>query len=782
MKVNYYLGILLFLILLTSSSSFAAIGLPLASSDEVGLAAEIPIPEHIRNEYQLAQLLFNKGYFKAAIRHWRIAASAYRDSGDQANYAILLHKIASAQRAMGLNDRAIQGLQVAIKLAKENDLNSILPMMFANLGGAYLSMGDVEVAKKWLHEARVTALLDNQLAIEASVLNDMGSIKAYNEDYANALKDFRRAATLAVDNSRLLIAAKAETNAILAALKINQFDTVKSNLQAAALHLTELNQTYQVVTAGIKLAEAASKALRRNTDLYSEHILDINTLLNRGVAYAIKVDNTWLASQILGTLAGLYQSVEQYDDALVLNSKAVKYAQQIDSTELLYRWERQAGQIYAAKNDVDSAIQAYRLAVNALQPIRHQLTMQNIGKFSFMGIEGGVYLELADLLLQKSSTVQEPKKIADYLFEARDTVELQKEAELQDYFKDRCVADVKQQITQIDDTIASDTVVLYPILFPDRAELLVSYAGSIKRYTVPVKYDEITENVRALRIKLEKLTTRQYLPYARNLYNWLIAPIEPDLQAKNITTIVVIAGQSLRTIPMSVLHDGNEFLINKYALATTPGLKLTDPRPLRRGELKVLLTGLSESVQGFPPLNYVKGELDEIQDIYISKLLFNRAFVTKSISDSLQESNYAITHIASHSVFSGDINDSYILTYDSKITVNQLGQLANISHNRNRPIELLTLSACQTAAGDDRAALGLAGVAVKSGARSALASLWSINDRASSILVAEFYRQLLHENISKAEALKLAQAKLMKDVRYRHPGYWSPFLLIGNWL
>jgi CHAT domain-containing protein len=95
---------------------------------------------------------------------------------------------------------------------------------------------------------------------------------------------------------------------------------------------------------------------------------------------------------------------------------------------------------------------------------------------------------------------------------------------------------------------------------------------------------------------------------------------------------------------------------------------------------------------------------------------------------------------------------------------------------------LLTLSACQTAAGDDRAALGLAGVAVKSGARSALATLWAINDQASAMLVTEFYRQLLKENVSKAQALQRAQNALMQNVRYRHPGYWSPFLLIGNWL
>ncbi len=757
---------------------------PISLLAAIGRPMEIPSEAytHTNDDLQLGQRLYNNGYFNAAIAHWRKEANYYRDAGNHANFAILLHKIASAQRALGLNDRAIKGLQVARDLAVKNKLKSISPMILANLGGAYLNVGDFELANKWLYEARVAALLEDQVAIEASVLNDMGTIKAFNESYTKAVDDYLHAAKLAVESGRPLIAAKAETNTILAALHLNQLETVKTNLQAAAQHLLGLNQTHQVVSAGIKLSEAASKAIARNTESYSGLVLPVNILLNNGLQYAVKIDNTWLLSEIMGALAGLYQATEQYTDALILNSKAINLAQQIDSNELLYRWERQAGQIYGAMHNIDFAIQAYRLAVKSLQPIRHQLSMSNIGNTSYMGNKSDVYLELADLLLRKSSVVQVSNKISEYLFEARDTVELQKEAELQDYFRDRCVAEQKQKITQIDDSMASDTVVLYPILLPDRVELLLSYSGGIKRYTVPVTYDEITENVRALRVKLEKLTTRQYLPYAQNLYGWLIAPIESDLQAENITTIVVIAGQSLRTIPMAVLHDGKQFLVSKYALAITPGLKLTDPRPLRRGELKVLLTGLSEPVQGFPPLNYVKGELEEIQDIYVSKLLFNRSFVTQSIIDSLQESNYAITHIASHSVFSGNINDSYILTYDSKITVNQLGRLVNISDSRNNPIELLTLSACQTAAGDDRAALGLAGVAVKSGARSALASLWSINDRASSILIAEFYRQLLHENLSKAEALKLAQTKLMEDVRYRHPGYWSPFLLIGNWL
>jgi CHAT domain-containing protein len=106
----------------------------------------------------------------------------------------------------------------------------------------------------------------------------------------------------------------------------------------------------------------------------------------------------------------------------------------------------------------------------------------------------------------------------------------------------------------------------------------------------------------------------------------------------------------------------------------------------------------------------------------------------------------------------------------------------SLSQYRDQSVELLTLSACQTAAGDDRAALGLAGVAVKAGARSAVATLWFINDQASSQLVTEFYRQLQNPEISKAQALQQAQLMLVNDRRYQHPGYWSPFLLIGNWL
>jgi CHAT domain-containing protein len=281
---------------------------------------------------------------------------------------------------------------------------------------------------------------------------------------------------------------------------------------------------------------------------------------------------------------------------------------------------------------------------------------------------------------------------------------------------------------------------------------------------------------------LEKRTTREYLPHAQALYDWLVRPLETDLKSLPIDTLVFVPDGPLRMVPMTALHSGKEFLISQYAVAITPGLNLTDPRPVKREHLKVLSAGLTESVQGFPPLPYVSIELQAIRSLYESDLLINRQFLISGLEKEMREKLFSVVHIASHGIFESDISKTFLLTYDSQLTMDQLNHYIGLLRFRESPIELLTLSACETAVGDDRAALGLAGIAIKAGARSALATLWYINDQVSSELVAEFYRQLKDPTISRAIALKRAQLKLLQDPWYQHPGYWSPFLLINNWL
>jgi CHAT domain-containing protein len=196
-----------------------------------------------------------------------------------------------------------------------------------------------------------------------------------------------------------------------------------------------------------------------------------------------------------------------------------------------------------------------------------------------------------------------------------------------------------------------------------------------------------------------------------------------------------------------------------------------------------LINGLSEAVQGFPPLPSVVKEVNTIKQVFTnSTVLLDKAFSLNAVNNALQSNPYEIIHISSHGQFVSNHKDSFLLTYDDRLTMDRLENLFQLSESRQNKVELLTLSACQTAVGDERAALGLAGVAIKAGARSALASLWYVDDEATSQLITDFYQHLQKPNVSKAQALQHAQKKMAAQHKYRYPAYWAPFLLIGNWL
>jgi CHAT domain-containing protein len=393
-----------------------------------------------------------------------------------------------------------------------------------------------------------------------------------------------------------------------------------------------------------------------------------------------------------------------------------------------------------------------------------------------------LFFELADLLLQQAKATSDPKREQAFLTEARDTVEQLKTVELEDYFCDDCV-DIARARSRSVEAVDEQTAVIYLIPLPTRTEILVGLTSGLKRFTSDVNAERLSEEVRRFRRNLETRTTYGYLEQATGLYDWLIRPVLSLLQENGINTLVFVPDGSLRTIPFASLHNGDRFLIEDFAIAVAPGLTLVEPRPIKRERVRLLLNGLSEPVQGFPALDFVPKELQTLEPMYTSQKLLNNQFTADALKRQLSEEQYSIVHIASHGQFDRDVRKTFVLTYNGKLTLNDLEALIRPSKYRGQPVELLALSACQTAAGDDRAALGLAGVAVKAGARSALATLWFVNDQSTSTLVAELYGQLRQSpDMSKARALQSAQIKLLNDRRYRHPCYWSPYLLIGNWL
>jgi CHAT domain-containing protein len=389
-------------------------------------------------------------------------------------------------------------------------------------------------------------------------------------------------------------------------------------------------------------------------------------------------------------------------------------------------------------------------------------------------------LELVDLLLERASFTEDAAARRDLLLEARDALELSRTAELRDYFRDECLASERRVVAEQ----LPAALVVYPVVLPDRTELLVSRGDAIRSIRAPISGADLARDAHALRALLEKRTTRQYLPLAQAMYDRLIRPLEPLFTEPGVETLVFVPGGPLRTIPLGALHDREtgKFLIEKIPVAVVPGLSLVEPRPLDRERARVVQAGLSESVQGYLPLPAVEAELAAVHDAFGGTTLLNRAFLTAALEHEVESQPYGIVHIASHGEFHGDAADSFVLTWDGRLALERLADVVSVTRFREQPLELLALSACETAAGDERAALGLAGVAVRAGARSALATLWSIPDESAAEVVSEFYRQLAQPGTSRAQALQRAQVSVLSRVEYRHPGYWAPFLLISSWL
>jgi CHAT domain-containing protein/Tfp pilus assembly protein PilF len=724
---------------------------------------------------------WQRGAFEEAVRSWQDAAQRYAQAGQQRAQSVALTQLARAYQALGQYRKASQNLSSALELARKSGDRVQVATVLGSLGGTYFVSGSLDAAQQALQEGLRLAREIGNTALMASLLNDLGNVFTSQNKYAEALDAYGESVRVAEQHDRAL-AVRALTNAAMASIQQEQYQTARTRLDLAWAQMPNVLPSHDKASSFINIGLAYASLSASLSEDETQLTLRAAEALNAAAHLARTINDQRALSYALGHLGGLYEEEGRYHEALQLTRQALFAAQQVQAPESLYRWQWQTGRLLKALGELDTAITSYRHAVDTLQSFRQEMVAgSGSSRTSFRQIIGPVYFGLVDLLLQRAAALPDRAQYEPLLVEARDAVELFKAVELRDYFKDDCVDAARQRVVNLE-SVAQSAITIYPILLPERTELLLSLPDGLRRVTVPVTAERLTQEVRELRRLLEKVTTREYLPHAQQLYDWLIRPLAPALASTPIDTLVFVPDGPLRTIPMAALHDGQQFLIQKYAIATTPGLKLTDPRPLPRGNMQMLALGLTEAVQGFSALPYVSSEMAALQQLYGAEVLLNQRFLLPSVDKELQEKPFSIVHIASHGQFDSDVTKTFVLTFDDKLTMDHLEQTVGRLRFRENALELLTLSACQTAAGDDRAALGLAGVAIKAGARSALATLWFIDDEASSELITEFYRQFQDPAISRAKALQRAQGKLLSNWRYEHPGYWAPFLLLNNWL
>ncbi len=742
-------------------------------------AATAQDPATLMTEGQQA---YQRGAFSDALASWKEAARLYESRGDRYRQSQALVSLAQASHAVGRTKQALQSLELAWGLAQQDPDRLWRATVLAHLGRSYLAAQQLDAAASYLTQAQDTAKGQTTPALIAAITNDQGVLAALNKRDREALDAFTDAVRIAKEADQPVMALHARINAARTSLRLNEPEGARQWLDEAMAQLTAMPPSHEKATGLMNVGLLYGRLAPLLPDIRNPLLLRAAGTLQEAATVAEGIHDSRTLSYALGHLGHLYEKEARYDEALQLTRRAIFTAQSVDAPESLYRWQWQLGRLLVATGQLDEAIASYRQATTTLQPIRQEVAMASSeASLSDPQSIRPLFFELSDLLLQRASLTEDPQATERYVLAARDTIELYKAAELRDYFRDECVDALQSRITK-SDTLSPTTAIVYPILFPTRLELVVSLPTGLTRTAIPVSADRVTQEIRAFRRTVEKRTTLEYLPHAQQLYDWLVRPLEADLNRLKITTLVFVPDSALRTIPMAALHDGSGFLVQKYAVALTPGITLTDPHPLNRDRVRFLASGLTKSVQGFPALPYVAEEVDAIRSLYSGDLLLNQDFQTKNLEQELRAGRYGILHIATHGKFSTDVNDSFLLTFDSKLTMSKLDQLIGLFRFRDDPLELLTLSACQTGVGDDRAALGLAGVAIKAGARSALATLWFINDEASAALVSEFYRQLRDPSVSKAVAIQRAQIKLLGDRVYDHPAYWSPFLLLNNWL
>ncbi len=699
-------------------------------------------------------------------------SEAPRESHDTSRLILSADRLVREGRAPD----ALALLQEALMLAENADMEQQLARIHLSLGRALFVLGELEPALTHLGKSLDLAEVSAQEELMALALNGLGNIASAKGRQQESLADYSEAMNIAEATGSTILAAEAATNAGRAALALKQRDRALEFADFADKALQSAPPERTSAHAHIALARLLRDLGQAQRRLAAYHHYQtastIGTLLGDPTLHAYG----------LGYIGEMYEQEGRKEEALKYTGQALQATLGIERDDILYRLQWQAGRILRDLGREDEAITAYRQAVATIQNVRSRLMSSPLRRrLSFREFVGDLYYQLADLLLRRAGRVQISDAQAD-LLAARDTVEQLKAVELEDYFQDECVTALKEKKLSLDRKIDTHTAALYPIILQDRLELLLSLPDEIRRISVPVDANTLTQEARLLRQALETYRGTRYLVHARRLYDWLIRPWKEVLRERDIDTLVFLPDGALRLIPISTLHDGEHHLIEGFAIATSPGLILTDPKPIGRDSPQVLLSGLSEAVQGYSALPAVEAELEALQKLFGGRQIKDREFVKLRLKTELEQSPYSIVHIATHGEIESDVRKSYLLTYDDKLTMDELEDYVSRTRYRVEGVELLTLSACRTAVGDDRAALGLAGIALKAGARSAVATLWSISDEATSQLIPRFYEKLLKSGLSKAQALQQTQREMLESGRFSHPGYWAPYLLVGNWL
>lgn len=772
--------------MMLSNLSLAAQQLGLWAEAEEAIAQSLNILQDVDNSQERStilaktldvqgQLQFAQGKAEAALNTWQRAADIYQSS-DQA--ALARNRINSAQalQSLGLYRQANKILTSVEQTLKSQPDSPLKASGLRNLGNVLQVVGNLRESRLVLEQSLVVASSLSSKQDLSETLFSLGNTARAQHNTKAALDYYQQAQAASANQTTRIQAQLNQLSLLLEAKQYKPALALSSQLQP---EISKLPPSRMAVYAEINFAQSLMKL----------RVLPASAqVLATAVQQAQSLQDKRAESYAIGTLGELYEKTAQFSDAQNLSTKALLIAQSIDASDITYQWQWQLGRLLKQQLDIKGALTYYSEAFKTLQSLRNDLVSINPDiQFSFRESVEPVYRELVELLLQSPGS-SAPNQDQDNLNQARFVIESLQLAELDNFFRSACL-DPKQGIDSLVDKKEIAAAVVYPIILPDRLEVILKLPNQgLRHYRTLIAQDKVEGIVENLREYLGDVTrTSQVKQESQQIYDWLIRPAEIELAKSDIKTLVFVLDGSLRNVPMGVLYDKQQekYLVQKYAIALTPGLQLVDPQPLQKVQLNALVAGMDSDryIAGreFLSLENVARELKEIQsEVPKSKELLNQEFTETNLQNQLRSLPFSVVHLATHGEFSSDPEKTFILTWNKLLAIKEFNNLLRVSDdNRSSTIELLVLSACETAQGDKRAALGLAGIAVQAGARSTLATLWSVDDQFTAELMSQFYREL-NAGVNKAEALQRAQIAVL--AQEERPYFWAPFVLVGNWL
>jgi tetratricopeptide (TPR) repeat protein len=640
-----------------------------AYTDAADVAAQAVVNENLARAYQ--QL----GQPATALDAWVAAANHYRRLGDIPKLGRTLTEQAQVHLSLGQYRRAIAllchpqvdqtdqtcvaGSALALAQAHQDRLGEVAAL--GSLGESYRLWGNYTAAEELLQQGLALAQAEGYLQFQVPILNSLGSLaqrqarvssrraeSVQQLGLSGLARDFfaqaqqRQAEAQQVLERSLILAqeqqdplGELQTRLNLLPIYRRQADSgaLEENRQHLATLLARLPASRSVAYGAIALGKSYQPVDVGFRCVSTDWLDQAQPWLEQGAAIAATIADRRAESFALGELGHLYECRRAFPQAIALTTRAQLAATDgLGAADSLYLWQWQAGRIYRQQQQLDQAMGAYEQAVATLDSIRTEILVADQDlQFDFRDTVEPIYRELIDLQLStvasaspvavaselKQATLPPPTDSTPLLEAALITADSLRLAELQNYFGNDCILTPVAQARVDLLAQSTNTAVISSVVLPDRTALIANIPNQPPKLIWIDGSQDLQERVIQFRLGLEAYFTEPYdTAIAQQLYQQLITPLEPTLQAADINTLVFIHDGFLRSVPMAALYDGQRFLIEKYAIATTPALTLTAPEALSPENLQALVLGSSQAVvaagRRFRPLPGVPREVTSV--------------------------------------------------------------------------------------------------------------------------------------------------------------------------